>query len=199
MRGLLQSYLFERWYEELCRIKIETLQEIVSSNKSRLMPRSLPKKGGLYAFWWTGNNSIFRSPKYNRELTLKGPAGKLVTLIVDDTWLGIGADLPVPLYVGKSAADISKRIGQHLRLSSERMFPLGTSSRKRKAPTTLCQLRAGIEHMFHKERNTRDLILDNIGLSYVELGGDGNSANRFYLEDFAIGRMKPAINVDIER
>ena len=42
-------------------------------------------------------------------------------------------------------------------------------------------------------------MLDNIGLSYVILDGDKNAANRFYLEDLAIGLMRPPFNVDIER
>ena len=42
-------------------------------------------------------------------------------------------------------------------------------------------------------------MLDNIGLSYVILNGDENAANRFYLEDLAIGLMRPPFNVDIER
>ena len=44
-----------------------------------------------------------------------------------------------------------------------------------------------------------DLILDNVGLSYVLLDKDINAANRFYLEDLAIGLMRPPINVDVER
>jgi len=43
------------------------------------------------------------------------------------------------------------------------------------------------------------LVLDNIGLSFVELDGDTHAGNRFYLEDLAIGLMRPPFNVDIER
>ena len=42
-------------------------------------------------------------------------------------------------------------------------------------------------------------MLDNVGLSHVELHGDEHAANRFYLEDMAIGLMRPPLNVDIER
>ena len=49
------------------------------------------------------------------------------------------------------------------------------------------------------ESDTRTLILDNVGLSYVILPDDGNAANRFYLEDLAIGLMRPPLNVDTER
>ena len=46
---------------------------------------------------------------------------------------------------------------------------------------------------------TRDLILDNVGLSWIVFDGDGDAANRFYLEDFAIGLMRPILNIDVER
>jgi hypothetical protein len=67
------------------------------------------------------------------------------------------------------------------------------------APTTSCQLRAGVDRLFPKEADTRAIILDYVGLSFVELDGDANAANRFYLEDLAIGLMRPPLNVDVER
>ena len=70
---------------------------------------------------------------------------------------------------------------------------------KPKAPTTSCQLRAGIDRLFPREENTRGIVLKHVGLSFVELDGNVNAANRFYLEDMAIGRMCPALNVDVER
>jgi hypothetical protein len=42
-------------------------------------------------------------------------------------------------------------------------------------------------------------VLDSVGISFVELHGDEHAANRFYLEDLAIGLMRPPLNVDIER
>jgi hypothetical protein len=118
---------------------------------------------------------------------------------LDDDWLGLSTDLPLPLYVGKNANNISKRAGQHLTLSRIRLLPLGTGAAKQARPTTSCQLRAGVEHLFPAETDTRSLILDNIGLSFVVLDGDDHAANRFYLEDLAIGLMRPPLNVDIER
>jgi hypothetical protein len=53
--------------------------------------------------------------------------------------------------------------------------------------------------MFQKAAETRTLTLANVGLSFVELDGDEHAANRFYLEDLAIGLMRPPFNVDIER
>ena len=133
-----------------------------------------------------------------RSIALHGPGGRQVQLHFDDEWLGLSTGLPVPLYVGKTASSIAKRIGQHLRLKDKRMLPLGQSLKKKKHPTTSCQLRGGIEHIFPNERDTRTLMLDNVGLSYVVLDGDEHAAHRFYLEDLAIGMMHPPFNVDIE-
>jgi hypothetical protein len=47
--------------------------------------------------------------------------------------------------------------------------------------------------------STREFILENIGLSIVVNGGDDHAANRFYLEDYTVGLMRPALNIDIER
>jgi hypothetical protein len=47
--------------------------------------------------------------------------------------------------------------------------------------------------------NTRDLVLDNVGLSWVELGGDEHAANRFYLEDLSVDSCGPVLNIDVER
>jgi hypothetical protein len=56
-----------------------------------------------------------------------------------------------------------------------------------------------VEHLFPHEGDSRSLPLDNVGLSFVELGGDDHAANRFYLEDLAIGSMRPPFNVDVQR
>jgi hypothetical protein len=119
--------------------------------------------------------------------------------MIDDDWLGLTTELPIPLYVGKTADSIASRVGKHLRLKDARMLPCGGDAKKAERPTTSCQLRGGVEHLFPDVEDTRTLILDNIGLSYVELDGDAHAANRFYLEDLAIGLMHPPLNVDIER
>jgi hypothetical protein len=132
-------------------------------------------------------------------LILKGPKGRSVELAFNREWLGIEAGAPVPLYVGKTTAGLRKRIPQHFMLGSKRILPLGGSGKKAKPPTRSCQLRAGIEHRFPPEKDSRRLILENIGLSDVGLDGDLHAANRFYLEDLAIGLMRPLLNVDVER
>jgi hypothetical protein len=187
-----------RWFEQLCRIQHHRLAQIVAESHESLKPGALPHQGGIYAFWWTGERAILE--ERTRLLVLQGPGGRAVTIQIDDEWLGLDTDLPVPLYVGKTAGSLAKRVGQHLRLGSgERMLPLGEDADKQPRPTTSCQLRAGVEHLFSQEQDTRTLILQNVGLSYVQLDGDAHAANRFYLEDLAIGLMRPPLNVDIER
>jgi hypothetical protein len=188
-----------RWFEELCRLHFQRLQDVASLDKTKLLAGKLPAKGGVYAFWWTGNRDLLSSPGCNRDLALLGPGGRVVHLQIDDNWLGLRTELPIPLYVGKSSANVAKRVGQHLMLGQKRVLPLGGGAARARRPNTSCQLRAGVEHMFANEADTRSLVLENIGLSFVELDEDVNAANRFYLEDLAIGLMRPPLNIDIER
>jgi len=188
-----------RWFEELCRIHVSSLVGACKANGCALQPQTLPSRGGVYVFWWTGPVDILASSQCNRLLELPGPGGRRVLLKLDDEWLGLSTGLPLPLYVGKNSSNISKRVGQHLRLAAHRMLPLGEGAVKQRRPTTSCQLRAGIEHLFPREADTRSLILKNVGLSFVVLHGDDHAANRFYLEDLAVGLMRPPLNVDIER
>ena len=199
MSGSVQGGSIVRWFEKLCRIEHAELRDLVVSDGARLRRGVLEKRGGVYAFWWTGDVSLLRSRSCNRDLSLPGPGGRRVALHIDDGWLGLDTALPVPLYVGKNADSIAKRVGLHARLSQRRMLPLGGGAQKGPLPTTSCQLRAGIEHMFPNEADSRSLILENVGLSFVILDGDPHAANRFYLEDLAIGLMRPPFNVDIER
>jgi len=118
---------------------------------------------------------------------------------VDEEWLGLATGLPVPLYVGKTAESLQRRVGQHLRLRDRRTIHTAGGRRKQRAPTTSCQLRAGVDHLFPHRRDTRQLVLENIGVSFVLLDGPTHAANRFYLEDLAVGLMRPPLNVDVER
>ncbi|HUT54243.1 MAG TPA: hypothetical protein VM658_12715 [bacterium] len=196
MGARIRGELLGRWFEQLCRIKHPLLKEAANAKGNGLRPAFLPSQGGVYAFWWTGDLRPLAGR--NRRLSLAGPGGKKVVLEIDDDWLGISAGLPIPLYVGKTAASINKRVGQHLVLKRDRIFSSGGGADKRKAPTTSCQLRAGVEHLFPKKRDTRALVLENVGLSYVILHGDEHAANRFYLEDMSIGLMHPVLNVGVE-
>jgi hypothetical protein len=170
-----------RWFEKLCRLDHFQLREVVALDFKRLRPRALPSLGGVYAFWWTGPKDLLCSERCNRLIKLAGPGGRSVLIEIDDEWLGLDTSLP------------------NLRLSEERMLSLSGGPTKSPRPTTSCQLRWGVEHLFPNETDTRALILENVGLSYVRLHGDENAANRFYLEDLAVGLMRPPLNIDIER
>ncbi len=198
MRGSVEGGSLGRWFEELCRIKLSRMADVAVRGGTRLLPDKLPRSGGVYAFWWTGSRAILQSLECNRKLSLVGPGGSRVRLEIDDDWLGLDTDLPIPLYVGKTAASIGKRVGLHLMLGKERILPLGKGPDKPRPPTTTCQLRAGVEHLFPNETDSRSLVLENVGLSYTVLHGPADAANRFYLEDLAIGLMRPPLNVDVE-
>lgn len=191
--------LLGRWFEQLCRIRHVSLETVVTKSNEALSPRALPAHGGVYVFWWTGDLSLLSSPDCNRDLILVGPKSRPVHLRIDDEWLGLSASLPIPLYVGKTADSLASRVGKHLRLKDVRMLPIGGGPNKADRPTTSCQLRAGVEHLFPNVTDTRSLILKNVGLSFVELHGDEHAGNRFYLEDLAVGLMRSPFNVDVER
>jgi hypothetical protein len=129
-----------RWFEELCRIRFEKLGDVAHANGMRLKPHKIPSKGGVYAFWWTGPQELLRSEECNRILILHGPGGSDVHLLIDDQWLGLETRLPVPLYVGKTANNLSKRVGLHLKLGMPKILPEGEHLKKQKGPTTSCQL-----------------------------------------------------------
>lgn len=189
----------QRWYEALCRISVHSLRAIAETGLRTVPTGKLPAQGAVYCFWWTGPLDVLASEACNRLIELAGPAGRPVAIHIDDEWLGLGAGLPIPLYVGKTADSLIKRVRQHIRITDVRTTPLFEGSRKQPRPTTSCQLRAGVEHLFPQMSDTRALILDNVGLSFVTLHGDEHAANRFYLEDYAVGLMRPALNIDIER
>lgn len=199
MIATVKSGNLQRWFEQLCRIRFDALKKTVTDSETQMKREVLPTCGGVYAFWWTGRTAELRRAVRDRKLILKGPGGRPVTLRLNDDWLALEAKLPIPLYVGKSAASIRKRVSQHLMLRKERILKLGQGAEKAEPPTTSCQLRAGIDHYFPNQKNTRDIVLHSIGISYVALDGAVDAANRFYLEDLAIGLMRPPLNVDVER
>lgn len=86
-----------------------------------------------------------------------------------------------------------------MQLGTARGLALGVEALGEKRKTSSNQVRDRIERMFLIVKDTRELILNNIGLSYKILDGDEESVNRFYLEDKMIGDLFPIFNIDIER
>ena len=135
------------------------------------------------------------------ESSAHGPGGRPVLLHLDDEWLGVTTGLPIPLYVGKNADSMAKRIGQHLRLKDDRTTPehlkaIGSKSR----PTTSCQALRRDRRILPREWGilaTSSWIMSACHGSCS--AGDDQAANRFYLEDLAIGQTRPILNIDVER
>jgi hypothetical protein len=185
---------------------LESRRPLYANN--RLNP--LPTYQGIYAFWWKNEDkSVIHGA--NRKLSLKGrKIGKKSTYSgpeihgherhnicwnwgLEDDW--------ICLYVGKST-HISNRIVKHLTrsVSSKDWY----DNKGKKSPelgfvykiNSECQFRAGIEHLDLGEKG----IKSNVYLSSVEISGVNDSvATRFYMEDLAIGVLKPWFNVDSER
>lgn len=188
--------------ECLCRIRVAPLGTIIRERGSAHAvdgsATEPPHAGGVYGYWWVGALAVLA--QMERRVIFHGPGGRDVEVVVDEEWLGLAAGQPVPLYVGKTADSIRRRMGLHLKLGSRgRLLGRGGGLRKAKAPTTSCQLRAGIERLFPKHEEPVQLIRENVGMSFVVLDGDEHAANRFYLENLAIGRMRPLLNMDVER
>ena len=151
-------------------------------------------------FWWTGSLSYLKSNEANRVIRFKGPNSRKVNVEFTDSWLdSISFEGRIPLYVGKTADCLKKRISLHLQLNLRRGLSLGVSALDEERKTSSNQVRDRIERMLLDEDDIRSLMINNISLSYVLLDGDSNSVNRFYLEDRAIENMFPLFNIDIER
>jgi hypothetical protein len=165
---------------------------------------SLPtgiNQGGIYVFWWL-NHSIeslepFRGQMCSRKYKLQGKkitdqsgidGYHQVEIEISDHWLE-RYKRHIPLYVGKSADCLLKRIALHLQINQPKYRGKSTSD----------QLRRGVERLFLPHPNTTDLIVNHVGYSFINLHGQDDVVNRFYLEDYSIGKLMPLFNIDIER
>jgi hypothetical protein len=101
----------------------------------------------------------------------------------------------VPLYIGKSV-NIASRIGDHLLLQTRRAVALQKGAEKSKRRTSSCQIRDRLDRLFHNMEDPRDMILDNLSLSFIRVD---DWVTRFFLEDLAIGLYQPLFNLDCER
>lgn len=156
---------------------------------------SIPKKAGVYVFWWSGAKPDLLNGI--RKIKLKGPGGIWVTVELQDWW---PQELEYPcLYIGKST-NLKNRYSQQLLLNRQgRLHTIDKDNKKAKLVTTSCQVRYGIEHVF-RDDNPIDIMLDNLSFSFIDWFPSENSiAERFYLEDRLIGQWRPWFNVDSER
>jgi hypothetical protein len=176
----------------------------------------VPKKEGVYALWWK-NESKTKLKNANRKVSLKGRrVSKKKTGTVDEhqghhlhevVWDWNLDEPMVCLYVGKST-NILQRIKWHLlsRVPSEEWNKPVRNKKKEVVKEhipgfvykrdSMCQFRAGFEHLGFNF----DDIKSNVFISYALVPKKHNSvADRFYLEDLAIGLFRPWFNVDSER
>ena len=136
-------------------------------------------KGGLYCFWWTGNKEDFYSKAEGH------PVEK--TNDVYTNWQIL--DLPhVPLYAGRTSGYGRNRLHFHSR------FHL------RYADIDAPYYRQGLNNIGLIWRITRDkkniprleqILLSNVAFSFVHIA---DVVERFYLEAFMIGVLKPYFN-----
>jgi len=177
--------VIERGMQSLKELKSVNLLDAVnhlSDGSYRLKPNTFPNSGAVYVFWWTGSLNRFMAEDVNRVISFKGPNGRKVEVEFTDEWINkIYIDGKIPLYVGKTADSLHDRLGRHLQLRTKRGLSIGEKALLEERKTTSNQVRDRIERMFLDEADIRKLMLHNVGLSYVLLNGDLESANWFYL------------------
>jgi hypothetical protein len=123
---------------------------------------------------------------------------------------------PIPLYIGKTTS-ISRRVGEHILINKvNRSCYLHFKNRKEKKARqhlhkgsnryriikrdSSSQLRAGLEYLFRGEDGDYafERLKDSLGISYVSSSME-DFQSRFYLEELAIGTLRPWFNLDGER
>lgn len=188
------------------QLKKITFPEIPVRRDSDGVPRhvhwpddSRPNFGGIYCFWWhRGADDLFQQIE-NPTVAFHGPGGEERTVTVQrDHFREIAGK--VPLYVGKNHGgeknNLANRIGLHLKLKTPRVVPRDHGHEVQKRLTTTCQVRDRLDRLFDETDDTRELILQNLSLSFVR---EDDWITRFFLEDLAIGLFRPLFNLDCER
>lgn len=159
-----------------------------------------PNYGGIYCFWWRHGADDLLSKIQNGSIAFHGPNGVERTLTVRrDHFREIAGK--VPLYVSKNHGgeknNLAHRIGKHLKLKTPRVVaPLGTGHEMNERLTTSCQVRDRLDRLFDETEDTREMIIQNLALSFVR---EEDWETRFFLEDLAIGLFRPLFNLDCER
>lgn len=158
-----------------------------------------PGFAGVYAFWWRDSATAFLHAMGNRTLHFHGPSGAQLSWKLSLADLKVASNGFIPLYVGKNASDIARRIGLHLKLKTPRTVAAGAVGGICRRMTTSCQVRDRLDRLFPQYADTRPVALHNLALSYVRLDGQQGFIRRFFLEDLAIGLLQPVFNADSER
>jgi hypothetical protein len=184
---------------ELLIIKETPLPHRTTALSWRRAKHGKPKFGGVYVLWWRNTAAHFFDALQNRVLHFLGPHGVAIAWEVTLARLHTAENGFLPLYVGKNAANLGGRLGQHLKLKTARTVPMSATAGVCTRMTTSCQVRDRLDRLFPELPDTRPLALDNLALSYMRVDGPDSFVERFFLEDLAIGLFRPIFNVDSER
>lgn len=171
-------------------------KDIVAKNHPEVL------EGGIYFFWWQPEdkkNDALLDKIEEKGFTFKGRKikGKQeegkgeheeIKVYLTEKWIEDYNGI-VPLYVGKSSESMFNRISQHIQITHKEFKGKNTSN----------QLRRGIEELFKGQKDIVALMINNIHFSYIPLHGPENAVDRFYLEDYFIGKLRPILNLDVER
>lgn len=170
---------------------------------------ALSKKAGVYAFWWTGDATVFKKEINEQRYKLKGPANReeLIPVKICEKWIQAATrEDRICLYVGKTT-NLNQRISGHLRYTVEDIWTDKNGKNRtvepfsfEKKPNTVSQLRIGLERIF--QDHSLDYIKRYIAISWLELEDSeevNNAVNRFYIEDKMVADLFPIFNLDVER
>lgn len=191
-----------------CKTKIENQKTRLENNNiypltkfirnNKLYMPKLKSVGGIYAFWWVGNKEEISDKLIHCDYKLKAKKSEseLISVKFTNEWIESATiDHKICLYIGKST-NIKERVAKHLKLNTKDIWKNNSKTSGFK-PNSESQLRIGLERVFTKE--SFDDLLENIEFSWIALDGYENGINRFYLEDYFIGKYFPLFNIDIER
>lgn len=158
-----------------------------------------PTFGGVYVLWWRQPAPEFLASLQNRYLHYLGPGNAPLAWEITHECLHVAPNGLLPLYVGKNASDIADRIGEHLKLQTLRTVDAAATAAFSPRLTTSCQVRDRLDRLFPELADTRPLALNNLAFSCIRVDGPNSFVKRFFLEDLAIGLLRPLFNVDSER
>lgn len=187
--------------------KVEGVKEKIHSSPTYLLTDyikngklylPIKKIGGIYIFWWTGDIKYFINYAMKCDYNLKGKQSlkELIKVEFSKDWIEKSTVLDkICLYIGKST-DIKGRISKHLKLQTINIWGDCKKNEGFK-PNSESQLRIGIERVF--EISLIESLINNISVTVIDLSGYKNGVNRFYLENYLIGKYIPLFNIDIER
>ncbi len=168
-------------------------------HRADLKKKSLPKIAGVYVFWWKGNHKLLTEQLISCHYELKGPHNRQnhIKVKFDQEWIDKATINDTKcLYVGKST-NISQRVTSHIKPKTSNIWLPNEPFSFYKKPNTTSQLRIGLERIFKK--HCLDLIMENVYISWLELDGDANAINRFYIENKMISHHFALLNNDVER